>query len=82
MHSELSKHKDYIDSTMSEMREVVNKNEMKTINKIKDWEAMLRERVSESYLEVLLKSRDERINKSQNKMGDMLSLRVEQVYNV
>lgn len=77
---ELSKNKEYINAKTAEFQEKVNKSEMKTIWKIQDCEELLKQRVSEHYLENLLNSRDDKLIKSIDKWSDRNILRMDHVH--
>jgi hypothetical protein len=53
---------------------------MKTVCKIKDCEELLKQRVSENYLEWQLKARDENINKTIEKLNDKSIMRLDHIY--
>ena len=53
---------------------------MKTLWKIKDWEELLKQRVSENYLEWQLKARDENLNKVIEKSSDRNVMRLDHIY--
>ena len=60
---ELGQNKEYVDTKASEFQDKVNESEMKTVCKIQDCEDLLKQRVSEQYLENILKTRDDKMNK-------------------
>ena len=53
---------------------------MKTLWKIKDCEELLKQRISENYLENQLKARDEKINKTIDKNTERNILRLDHIY--
>ena len=61
---ELGRQKEYVDQKVVEFVDKINKTEIKTIDKIQDWEDLLKQRVSENYLETMMKNKEERINQS------------------
>ena len=77
---ELAKNREYIDTKTAEFQDKVNKSEMKTIWKIQDWEELLKQRVSEHYLENLLNSRDDKLIKNIDKSSDRNILRMDHVH--
>jgi hypothetical protein len=67
---ELGSHKDYLDKQVALFQDKVNGSEMKTICKIQDCEDLLKQRVSEHFLDNLMKSSNERMLKHVERSGD------------
>lgn len=80
MLEELNKSKDYFDTKTVEFQDIVNKTEMKTICKIQDWEDLLQQRVSKYYLDNLLKSLQDRMDKNIERSSDRNIVRMDYVH--
>jgi hypothetical protein len=80
MLEELGKNKDYLDQKLVEFQDKINNSEMKTIWKIQDWEDLLKQRVSQHYLDNLLNNLNDKLLKHVERTSDRNIMRMDQVH--
>ncbi|CAI2386065.1 unnamed protein product [Moneuplotes crassus] len=80
VYEETSQVRGYADEKVGEIQQRVAESEVKTVCKIRDCEVLLKQRVSEGYLDNMLRARDDRLNKVIERTSDRNILRMDTMY--